>query len=597
MRKLLYIALLMVLAGTVSCHRTSEAEARLIAIDSLIPVNPDSALTLLEAIEPRAAAPKGADAGGSPDTRKSHADAADYRDRLPASRMTRSERAYHALLTVQALYKAYIPATSDSLINIAWDYYKDHGPYDRRIRAMLYKGTTAEELGHPDSAMRWYKRTELESRPDDHYHRGYALMKIAESYLNAYDTNNSIKNYKNALSEFTVVKDTINTLFCGLRICQIHSEFSLDSCSYYSNFVRNLARKSNYNQYIAGCTRILGTYQFYEDNYLEAKDSMLFVLDNLEDKLYSDYAILAISYISLNIPDSADYFFEQAGRPTTTKDSILYYQFLSIQSKFHGDIDKSIRYEQISNNLASDEMLVKNDGILQQIEFEETESHQNRINKKRFFSIISIILSFSLLCLTFNYFMNLKRRKRFFHEINELQAFSDRLQHLNDDLKNKYDEYSSQNLTLESPENQTIPHGTLPNRIDSVKFNAIISGLSDSYRFILTQLRQSINNEKELEKLDKTIKESLTPKYFEHLRTFVDYAYSGLATSMVMSGTLKDKEINLLCMYLCRIPNTIMRIYTGLSNTPNMIRSRNNIAKKYFGSKEVLDQLLEDMQF
>ncbi|MBO7610482.1 MAG: hypothetical protein J6S96_09825, partial [Muribaculaceae bacterium] len=86
MRKLLYILLLMLVVGTVGCHRTSEAEARLIAIDSLIPADPDSALTLLEAIEPRAAAPKGADAGGSPDTRKSHADAADYRDRLPASR-------------------------------------------------------------------------------------------------------------------------------------------------------------------------------------------------------------------------------------------------------------------------------------------------------------------------------------------------------------------------------------------------------------------------------------------------------------------------------------------------------------------------------
>ncbi|MBO7609577.1 MAG: hypothetical protein J6S96_05190, partial [Muribaculaceae bacterium] len=79
-----------------SCHRTSESEAQLIAIDSLVPVNPDSALTLLEVIEPRAAAPKGADAGGSPDTRKSHADIADHIDRLPPTGlMTRSERAYH----------------------------------------------------------------------------------------------------------------------------------------------------------------------------------------------------------------------------------------------------------------------------------------------------------------------------------------------------------------------------------------------------------------------------------------------------------------------------------------------------------------------
>jgi hypothetical protein len=49
MRKLLYIALiLMVAAGMLGCHRApGETEARLIAIDSLIAVSPDSALHLL----------------------------------------------------------------------------------------------------------------------------------------------------------------------------------------------------------------------------------------------------------------------------------------------------------------------------------------------------------------------------------------------------------------------------------------------------------------------------------------------------------------------------------------------------------------------
>ena len=75
------------MAATVSCHRTSEAEARLIAIDSLIPEAPDSALTLLEAF-----------------------DTASLRGEL---------RAYHALLTAQALYKAYIPvATFGEIIDI-----------------------------------------------------------------------------------------------------------------------------------------------------------------------------------------------------------------------------------------------------------------------------------------------------------------------------------------------------------------------------------------------------------------------------------------------------------------------------------------------
>ena len=38
-----------------------------------------------------------------------------------------ADRAYHALLLTEARYRCYITATSDSLINVALDYYERHG--------------------------------------------------------------------------------------------------------------------------------------------------------------------------------------------------------------------------------------------------------------------------------------------------------------------------------------------------------------------------------------------------------------------------------------------------------------------------------------
>ena len=109
------LTILLLLAG---CRHNRAVSPRLVELDSLIAVAPDSAAALLEA--------------------------------FPAASLRNPEnRAYHALLITQAKYKAYIPATSDSAINIAVDYYvtDNKGSYDHRIRSLIYKGCVMTELG------------------------------------------------------------------------------------------------------------------------------------------------------------------------------------------------------------------------------------------------------------------------------------------------------------------------------------------------------------------------------------------------------------------------------------------------------------------
>ncbi|MBR5727871.1 MAG: tetratricopeptide repeat protein, partial [Muribaculaceae bacterium] len=92
MMKHLSAITLIILLLLISCRQERAVSPRLVELDSLIAVAPDSAAALLEAIP-------------------------------AASLHDPEDRAYHALLITQAKYKAYIPATSDSAINLAVDYY------------------------------------------------------------------------------------------------------------------------------------------------------------------------------------------------------------------------------------------------------------------------------------------------------------------------------------------------------------------------------------------------------------------------------------------------------------------------------------------
>ncbi|MBO4871196.1 MAG: hypothetical protein J5565_04350 [Muribaculaceae bacterium] len=338
MKRLLYILLgTMVASLATCCHRVSDTEARLIAIDSLVCDQPDSALSLL------------ADING---------------DLLRGE-----ERAYHALLTVQALYKAYIPATSDTLIRCAWDYYRDHGSYDRRIRAMLYSGTVAEELGHPDSAMRWYKRTELESHPDDHYHRGYALKQMGILYQLNYVFNEAIKKYRNAILAFNG-KYPSQYVFCCQQLSQAYQSIDVhnDSSMFFINEVKNISIQNNDTSLLKLALKTEICKLFYDSCYTQAKDLSVKLMNNYSNIPCECWHYVVQSYIKLGMIDSAEMYLEKSPHPANKLDSALYFHSLSLLSSSKGDWKNAHKYEVISDSVAENVVLAHTNQLLLNIE-------------------------------------------------------------------------------------------------------------------------------------------------------------------------------------------------------------------------------------
>ena len=170
------VVLVAVVTGCSGAHRY---DGRLVAADNLMRNDPDSALALLE-------------------------------DLPTASLTTDGDRAYHGLLLAQARYKAYVTATSDSDINRALSYYRAHsGEREKLTRAYIYKGAVMEELGHPDSAMYYYKSAEATAAPDDYFNLGYCNLRIAELYQTFYYNDSAVVDrMKRAKRNFETIGDT-----------------------------------------------------------------------------------------------------------------------------------------------------------------------------------------------------------------------------------------------------------------------------------------------------------------------------------------------------------------------------------------------------
>ena len=100
----------------------SEAMRRLQAADAIIEADPYAAMDTLITVSPEG--------------------------------LSARESAYRALLYTQAQIKTWIRVDSDTLINIAYDYYRDRDEGDRTIRAHFYKAKVADNAGKMRESMR-----------------------------------------------------------------------------------------------------------------------------------------------------------------------------------------------------------------------------------------------------------------------------------------------------------------------------------------------------------------------------------------------------------------------------------------------------------
>lgn len=150
MRQIIYAIIILysilIISGCNGNKTTNKLMPELEQAEKVMFDHPDSALHLLESME------------------------------IPSSRTDKENHALWCLLMTQAKYKMVMRISSDSLIQIAYDYYKPTNNTRRKAMSALYMGNVNYELGNIEEAIQYYLEGKTEVKKTDDYKTGYLIM-------------------------------------------------------------------------------------------------------------------------------------------------------------------------------------------------------------------------------------------------------------------------------------------------------------------------------------------------------------------------------------------------------------------------------------
>lgn len=153
MRKITHYILYILIAFTaflnIQCSENGNEKTplpELVHAESVMFDHPDSALHILEAMP------------------------------MLSARWDKENHALWCLLVTQAQYKQVMKISSDSLVRIAYDYYKPTKNSRRKAIAALYMGCINYDLGYIEEAMQYYLEGKTEVEKTDDYKTGYLIM-------------------------------------------------------------------------------------------------------------------------------------------------------------------------------------------------------------------------------------------------------------------------------------------------------------------------------------------------------------------------------------------------------------------------------------
>lgn len=103
---------------------------------------------------------------------------------MPSARWNKENHALWCLLVTQAQYKQVMTIPSDSLVRIAYDYYKPTDNARRKAMSALYMGCINYDLGNIEEAMKYYLEGKTEVEKTNDYKTGYLIMSsLGKLYL------------------------------------------------------------------------------------------------------------------------------------------------------------------------------------------------------------------------------------------------------------------------------------------------------------------------------------------------------------------------------------------------------------------------------
>ena len=339
---IIVVGAMMLLTGCSGDGYTPE----LLAIDSILNEKPDSALRLLDSLG------------------------------TEAKSWSKSQRMRHSLLTMKAQNKAYVPFTSDSLANDLVSYYDRHGSPNDRLLSRYLLGCVYRDLHEAPHAVDCYldaiSQADTPATECDFYTLECAYSQLADTYHNQLLLTNEIEARKKASYYAFRANQTQWGIYNQAMLSNTYILMNKkDSAEIILRSVLEQYRKHGYIQQALRISRTL--MHLYIDNPLHlAEAKALMDQFEAESELFDEHHELPPSqrqyysykgkyYESLNVLDSAEYYYRKIYRPNMTyvqKDP-MYRGLLSVFKKRH-QADSVAKYALLYGE-ANDSSIAKKD--------------------------------------------------------------------------------------------------------------------------------------------------------------------------------------------------------------------------------------------
>lgn len=298
---------------------------------------------------------------------------------MPSARWDKENHALWCLLVTQAKVKQLMKISSDSLVRIAYDYYKPTNNARRKAMSALYMGDINYDLGNIEEAMQYYLEGKTEVEKTDDYKTGYLIMfSLGKLYLFRDFADYALEACTSAYDY--AVKDSnkryqMTSLRYLARCYCLTNEFpkAIDTYNRCSSISLELGQKDGY--------------------YYETQNEIALVYSNsgnLEKSLvlskslpveYQSTVLIGKNYYYLNERDSAYIYLRKSLKTNSVYTKTLIYEFLYKIS----DIPKYRKYLKIY----CDSLLFYKDSVMsldkgkEIIAYKEKYDHQKLITEQQ----------------------------------------------------------------------------------------------------------------------------------------------------------------------------------------------------------------------
>lgn len=259
----------------------------------------------------------------------------------------RKHNARYALLYSEAMYKNYLPATSDSLIMLAVRYYSVGNDFESRFRAFYQLGCINTELNRePDALVAFTQAEHLSISIKDDYQLGLLNTQLGNTFFNSFDFSRALDHYKSACSYYSKAyrnSHKIHALY-NIACC----EMQLDSFEQaYSTFdtVQAMAADIEDNYLLYNCMLNKLNCSMLSDDMILAESEMKQITELFGDSF--DDAISLSTFAKYNILtgnfQKARLYLDKGWENSITlSDSVSMYDYESILLEETGRFDSAI---------------------------------------------------------------------------------------------------------------------------------------------------------------------------------------------------------------------------------------------------------------